>query len=520
MHRRPSEGRSPRRRGAWVVVEEEHGRAALPVVPIVLSLLVSAAAISSESFWIDEAGSAVHAMQGSLPDLWRSMAAEANSNMQLLSYHVYLWFWEKAFGHSEIALRSANVPLLVFCVLAWSWALAGDRQVRWAALVAFLFSPFVWIYLNEARPYVMVLSGACLLLAPIIRLLQAPEPRRVVTKSMWVVSTCGVLLLASTSALAVPWIVLWTLCLWMLVGKDMPLTWLRQSPLSLVACASGVALLGAYYYWTLQQGFGTSPGRNTLPSAAFAFYEHLGFSGLGPGRNALRESPLALLQLPYPLLLVGHATVLATFSALLLPRLRERVRQNPAVALAAVLLVAPASLVFLLGAMNETRILGRHIAPLTLLVSAFVAWGAVDLWRVGGPRRAAAVLVFASLVVSCAMLRLSDAHQKDDYRGASRIARDTVADGGGVLWAADALAAVYYGLVPLSQSRGGSESVTVVTAGARGFSFEPPPNAEYRLVVLSKPDIYDVEGTLAGWLTAHRYRQVGTLQAFTLWGPP
>jgi hypothetical protein len=313
--------------------------------------------------------------------------------------------------------------------------------------------------------------------------------------------------MAGTSIITLPWILLWILCLWMLVGKDMPLVWLRQSPVSLFVCAACLAGLGAYYYWTLLQHFSTSRGLNTPVSVMFAFYEHLGFSGLGPGRNRLRESPLALTQLPYRLLLAGHVLILAAFCTLLFLRRPAQFWRNHRTVLIVVLLVVPVAIVFAMGVVNQTRILGRHIAPLALLTSVVLAWGSVHLWRSGGVlARLVAVLPFASLALSCSMLRLSDVHQKDDYRSASRVARAVVARGDRVLWAADAASAAYYGLL---SSRQDNVSFT-----------RNADTADYRLVVLSRPDLYDPNGTLLSWLNNHKYMQVGHFESFTLWERP
>src|SRR5208282_5306084 len=83
------------------------------------SALVSLIAASNDSLWIDEANWAYAAI-GEKTDVlsvnkglrdWQSPKNWVQfSDPAKPLYGIYLWTWEKAFGHSERVLRLSNLP--------------------------------------------------------------------------------------------------------------------------------------------------------------------------------------------------------------------------------------------------------------------------------------------------------------------------------------------------------------------------------------------------------------------------
>src|SRR4051794_15942253 len=95
-------------------VNEARPHRSIFIATFVLSLLAGLAAVTSESFWIDEANTALKSIQPSLRDWWHLMAIEPGSDLQMPLYMLQLWAWEKVFGRGEFALRSINI--LWFCL--------------------------------------------------------------------------------------------------------------------------------------------------------------------------------------------------------------------------------------------------------------------------------------------------------------------------------------------------------------------------------------------------------------------
>ena len=141
--------------------------ARLGKIVVGLWLLISALlclSITRQSLWIDEGVTAWLASQPNLGSLFKTLGSLATSESQMPLYVLYAWAWAKLFGTSEIALRASNLPfgLLFLGALAWSsWRVFG-RPFLW---VIFGFSPFIWYYMNEARPYVAMMAFAAFALA-------------------------------------------------------------------------------------------------------------------------------------------------------------------------------------------------------------------------------------------------------------------------------------------------------------------------------------------------------------------
>jgi len=142
-----------------------------------IAVAVGALAITNQSFWIDEGGAAMHATQRTLHDWWQSLRAEGNSNLQLILQQFYLWGWEKIFGPSEIALRASNIPWFVAGVLALVWAFPEKRCLQNGIVAVTLSNAFVWYYLSEARPYIVLFAFSALTVACLIRTAQISQPR-------------------------------------------------------------------------------------------------------------------------------------------------------------------------------------------------------------------------------------------------------------------------------------------------------------------------------------------------------
>src|SRR5204863_234078 len=148
------------------------------------------------SFWIDEALTAVKAMQPTFNSWWQAMAQEKASDLQMPLYMFYAWAYEKPFGSGEWALRLANLPWFLLGAVSFIRAFSSrpgaagffhndqqhadegvhapclNRTWTGTLLLSFsvLFSPFAWYYLDEARPYAMQIGAGLMIAAALFRL--------------------------------------------------------------------------------------------------------------------------------------------------------------------------------------------------------------------------------------------------------------------------------------------------------------------------------------------------------------
>jgi hypothetical protein len=468
-----------------------------------LAFLVGALAVTSQSLWIDEGAAALKAMEPSLGGWWHNLRVEGNSNLQLIGELLYLWGLEKIFGSSEIALRASNIPFFAGGVGALAWGMGPRRRTQTAAVLLALTNAFLWYYLSEARPYVVLFGFAAVTAACLFRLLQEPEES--LQSPLWFRLFCvGLIGLCLTSLIAVPWALgaigaVFYLRGWRAVGRCALRC--KASAALLMASLSG---LGLYYLWTLQLGARASDvGRTGWANIAFIFYELLGLAGLGPGRLALRTEGAGEVLAFLPMMIAGTLAVLILLLTGFIA-LKGRIDRR-SVLFFAIAVALPFVLALAAGASSHMRLVGRHLTPLLPFLLAWVAIGlahllaAPALWK-----KSLAVLLLAVLLLSALEIRLAPRHRRDDYRSAAAVARAALDSGQRVCWLADLSTGLYYH-VPFGSPR-----------LATSLNL-PGPNPPPDVVILSKPDIYDASGAVRGYLAAEDFKVTRALPAFQIW---
>jgi hypothetical protein len=477
-----------------------------------LGLLVCLAAISNESYWIDEAGTAVKAVQPTIRDWWHSMTAEGNSNLQLPLYLLFVWGWEKLSGLNEFALRAGNAPWFLLGLLAMWRALAINPPLRKGMILVALCSPFAWYYLDEARPYAMQIGLSFVVFAALFRL--GAERDELAKESQWVVVLClGSLLLAASGMLAMLWLGAFLGAavfstsgsqLRRLVRSHRP--WLGLTAVALFA-------VGFYYLWTMSLGArATDVGGTNVKNLAFIFYELLGFTGLGPGRLSIRADGLTAFHPWLPELLLYGLTILVVLAAgwrQITAWLSLRARWCWSLAFVLVL-----AFIMVVGIAVRFRVLGRHCTPILPLGVFVLGAGVAELLKQKNRRGQLVVAAFVGLsLASCLSQRFCERHAKDDYRGAVAIAQQALAHDERVWWNADKNGAVVYHL-PLSTNPGDTKVAFELANPTLEFiaSLAPPD-----VIIASRPDVYDANGALAEMVAQTNYKQVAVLPAFIIW---
>jgi mannosyltransferase len=130
---------------------------------VVVAAVIRIITIDNQSFWADEALTAYEAGQSFTAMLHTVTRIETTPPL----YFLLIWIWAKAFGTSEVALRSistvAGVALVPIAYLCARELLDRRAGLIAAALVA--VNPFMIWYSQEARSYMLLaaLSGASFL---------------------------------------------------------------------------------------------------------------------------------------------------------------------------------------------------------------------------------------------------------------------------------------------------------------------------------------------------------------------
>jgi hypothetical protein len=477
--------------------------------PVALAVLIGVAAITTQGFWMDEASVGTIAGQSTLANWWQAMKADNGSTAQMPLYLLYAWSWEKIFGHNEWWLRLSNLPWLALGLLA-----IPRRQT--AFLLLMVFSPFVWFYLNEFRPYVMQIGISLLLLGALWRLAgtsSAPDQSGRGEGILTGLFCFGLVALSGSSLLGVIWVGAAGAAAMLVLGWPRVLRLARQNALTLVITSLVLIALAGYYLWSLERGNRATPGATGIGNTLFAFYELFGFAGLGPGRTQIREIGFSSIP-PFviPLALQGVVTAFVFFAGCkhVVQQTPRRVWLGGAASLGAAVI-----LLLAVGVLKHFRVLGRHFAPLAPALILLLAVGLRSLWSRAGWRRWLAVFFVLFSIASSISLRFAGRHAKDDYRTAAAIAIAANANNEKVWWCADASTGLYY-RVPLSPRESLAAPGRVWLASHPSVQLlanQPPPD----LLILSKPDLYDENGLMRPYLENHHYIMFETLPAFSLW---
>jgi len=449
--------------------------------------------ITDRSFWLDEGMAISKSVQPTLEGFWALFSGTRASDLQQPLFMLLSWAWEKVAGPSEWGMRAANwlwMALATGYVATRPW-LGRRTRLLWCVLAA--LSPFVAMYMDEGKGYILHFAGGTMMFLP----LAGGSGKRVEdfefgAFSVGLLLTCGA---ALTGVVYAFWAGLWLLA--RIVRQGAAKRFLAARAGWALFDAAVLAALGGWYVHTLLVGArGTMLGPPTPATMAFFAYEWLGFSGAGPARLVMRVAgPRALLPHALPLALYAAATGFFALECLrvAVPCFRPGGSRGawrlPACAVPLAAGLAGLLSMLVVGVVDDMAVRARHampVFPAALLVAAVCA----DRLLASGRKtaRAAPVLLLVAMLASSLSLRFGERHGKEDYRRAAALAREELQAGRCVWWAADANTASLYGLADVPADR------FVHAIGVHlDYAAQPPPDA----VFVNRPDTWDMGGTLA-----------------------
>lgn len=152
----------------------------------VFGLALRVASLNSRGLWLDEAITVKQASRAFLRVI-QKLATGVHPPL----YHITMHFWLKAFGTSEVALRSFSVIVGVIAIPVAFWAASRiyDRRTGFIAAGLVALSPFHIWYSQEARMYALLFLGG--LLSTAFLVLAVRENRRHLWVGYLVFTTVG-----------------------------------------------------------------------------------------------------------------------------------------------------------------------------------------------------------------------------------------------------------------------------------------------------------------------------------------
>jgi hypothetical protein len=484
---------------------------------VILAVLAASAAvagfaISNQSYGIDEALSLIIALAANPGEAWKYAQAVSGSTLQMPLYQVYLYGWHKIFGGGEWAMRASNIPWFLAGQLAFLLVLRHRAKLALTASLLALVSPLLWMYLDETRPYIMQYAAACWLVAGLVRWSSRPP---LALDGKLTATICGAaFVLFSSSLLGTVWMVAMTSAYLCLAGADKAMRPTRPAAFwGPVGAATILIAVSALYYLITWADAARGDQRSgvQLLSLPYLFYDFLGFSGFGPGKLQMRTEPVrsVLRSLPALLPLAAVLSLLAVFA---LRHVRPANLNRRALLGWLIALVLPAAAIFVGLYFNDNRPLPRYFIPAlpAVLLGAAAVMNAALAQRLVFWRGVALLLPLLWLG-SALNLRWQPAHAKDDYRTAAAIAATALRDNKEVWWAADAAAAHIY-LTPVALEEVPGRAWAMQAPSWEDIRFKFPP----RVIIISKPDIFDPAGAVARYAAENQFSPSLKLQAFTI----
>jgi len=484
---------------------------------VALGTCLLALGISGDSLWIDEGYSAKLAMQPTLSAWATTLRSIPGSEPQMPGYQLYLWAWSHIFGLSEWSLRLANLPWALLFTGALAWASERLLQVRRVWLILCL-SPFLWFYMNEARPYAMMIGLSMATIVAVLAYVQDPSRYRL---APWV-AVLLLLALWSTHMLAITLLPSLLLLLYSLRPTSIK-SMLRQWTAPILIALPLYLTLAIYFLHTVAGGKGGKIEKPGISNLGFAFYEFLGFGGLGPPRGILRLHPSLHTLLPYlPTLALG----LLACAMLLLASMQEsrtaaerRLLKGLGLSFA-----AGVGITFALAYAVHLSLLGRHLAVFPPFLALLLI---VGLPRASDPRlRRVAISAWMVLCVAWSASdfkqRMLPNYHKDDYRSATTLAEQALANGEPVLWVADRETAKYYGLqTTLGLEKGDllpAQPMEAISGVCSPERFQQALASQQRaLVLITDREFFDPHGNCRTLLESLTGAQIASYPDFEAW---
>ena len=121
---------------------------AVIIAVLAASAMVGGLAISTHSYWIDEALSLIVAMAPNPAEAWKFAQAVSGSTLQMPLYQVYLYGWHKFFGGGEWTMRASNLPWFVLGQLAFLLLLRNRSRLALLGCLLAAVCPILWVYLD------------------------------------------------------------------------------------------------------------------------------------------------------------------------------------------------------------------------------------------------------------------------------------------------------------------------------------------------------------------------------------
>jgi len=470
----------------------------------IIFTIISLIPITGYSLWIDESSTAYFASQANFGNLIDELNDVYSSETQMPGYIYFMWLWEKLFGHNEFMLRLSNLPFIVLLFAVIFHAPITQRlKIIFSCFIS--LSPFIWYNLNEARCTIPVFSLGGISVLSLKYYFKGSTAHK--KWAIWMFSI-SIVLGVSFNMLFLLFIpVIGLLFIWQAVINRFKYKILISDWwLGIIFMVVSMIPLVIYYFSTLNKGAGGFKENPGIINIGFLLYEFLGFSGIGPPRNMLRDSFSLELLKPY-ILPIGLYFFLFILLLVFIYNIFRRNHRTINFLLNPYFISFSFGLLFfsLICSIFQFRFLGRHAAFLLPLLLFYFAEIIEESQKLGPSRLLWIILVmfFSATLVSDFNLRLNKEYKKENNREASRKAIELAGENGVIIWNGFERLAAYYGLDVYKDSSKIPESWPIkrkalgtlhITYDSELSDFLDKYRNKYSILVTFNRPEYDVKG--------------------------
>jgi hypothetical protein len=402
----------------------------------VAAMTVLAFSVNGYSLWIDEMQTYEVVRESDffkmISNIWNTHGAVGGMPL----FFILEWFWTQLFGYGEIAMRSVNIPFAMIYFIFSYRIVRYAKEPVWLCLL-FFFNPLFIYYMNEARPYVMLLSMGSVF----TYLLFCRDTNRYKTLFWLHFSFLAGLL----THMMFGFIIILYIIQCITSIRQQKLTFREHMVMGSVFCLPYLAIL--YHYGNVMTEATEFGGTGTLSaggmsSVAQIIYYLAGFGGLALSRNDLRAMMLSRLSVEH---IIFSVLLAAGYFALFLYIFKNKAGKNRYIQTMFLPALITLGIFCILNIILELRFWERHVIyllpallfPLCNILKAMIASGK-RLYRIG------AGLIVIFLFVSSLNTMFNPYYRKENYKGVAAYIKDI--GSGAFLLQGDEQIYDYYGI--------------------------------------------------------------------------
>src|SRR5262249_12476498 len=219
-----------------------------------------------------------------------------DSDSQIPLYHFFMYGWTKVAGTNPVAMRASNVGMFAIANLALLWPFRSRPDIAFLVVLTSCLSAPLWYYLDEARPYIMLYMGTCLMAGASIEIMKSKQR----ASSFAIAALCvGAVISSGATVIGIAWAAsafLFILIYWLAIRKGSLSELVHRNYLTLAIAALCIAPFMAHAIRMLALGkLPALLGGDNILTLVFSFYTNLGLLGVGPGMLDMRANSVSAL---------------------------------------------------------------------------------------------------------------------------------------------------------------------------------------------------------------------------------